>query len=128
MANDSFKDIDVPDYAQPSTKCLAVYDDSLAFLSLHESLKNFDIWTWSEGCWTKKFTMGPLPDIRHPVGHWKDNRLLLQCENGYMLMVDPDTQETKDFAFHNYTGCEGVFAYRESLVSIKDKIKAGQQS
>ncbi|KAK1404117.1 hypothetical protein POM88_003722 [Heracleum sosnowskyi] len=38
MANDSFKEIDVPDYAQPSSK------------SLHETQKIFDIWTWSEGC------------------------------------------------------------------------------
>lgn len=123
MANDSFKEIDVPDYAQTSSKCLAVYDDSLAFLSLHNTDNFFDIWTWSEGCWTKKFSVGQLPDVRGPVGHWKDNTLLLQCEDGKLVLFDPDTQKTKDLAFQNERWCEGVFAYMESLVSIKDKIK-----
>ncbi|KAK1349174.1 F-box domain-containing protein [Heracleum sosnowskyi] len=127
MANDSFKEIDVPDYAQPSSKSLAVYDDSLAFLSLHETQKNLDIWTWSEGCWTKKFTVGPLPYVWSPVGHWKGNMLLLQYNDGKMVLFDPDTQETKDLAFQNKTLCQGVFAYMESLVSIKDKNKAAQQ-
>ena len=32
MAIDPFEEIDVPDYAHPSYKCLLVYDDYLGFL------------------------------------------------------------------------------------------------
>ncbi|KAL8154977.1 hypothetical protein AgCh_000369 [Apium graveolens] len=127
MANDSFKEIDVPDYAQPSDKCLAVYDDSLAFLSLHQTEKNFDIWTWSEGCWTKKFKVGPLPGVWRPIGHWMGNRIILQLDDGKLVLFYPDKEETKDLAFQNEMLCQGVFAYMESLVSIKDKDEAGQQ-
>ncbi|KAL6574347.1 hypothetical protein OROHE_001251 [Orobanche hederae] len=112
MSDDSFKEIDVPDYAQPSYKCLAVYDDSLAFLSLHETNRNFEIWTWSEGSsWTKKSTVGPLPAVRRPVGHSKGNRLVLQFEDGTLVLFDPDTIETKDLGFQNKMPCQGVFAY-----------------
>ncbi|KNA20051.1 hypothetical protein SOVF_055940 [Spinacia oleracea] len=128
MGNDVFKEIDVPDYAQPSSKCLAVYDDSLAFLTLDDTEKKFDVWIWSEGCWTKKFTVGPFPDVRSPVGHWKCNRLLLECEDGKLVLFDPDTEEMKDLAFQKDKWCEGVFAYMESLVSIKNKNEAGQQT
>ncbi|XP_017226756.2 putative F-box protein At3g16210 isoform X1 [Daucus carota subsp. sativus] len=133
MASDSFRESDVPDsvpgYTQPSFKRLAVYDDSLALLSLHKTQKNFDIWTWSEGgCWTKKFSLGPLPGVWTPVGHWKCNMLLLQCEDGTIFLFDPDTQERKDLAFQISTMCRGVFAYMESLVSIKGQTEAGQQS
>lgn len=121
MATDVFKEMNVPDYAQTSSKCLAVYDDALAFLSLHDNHKIFDIWTWGEGCWTKKFSLGPLSDVRRPVGHWKDNRLLLECVDGKLVLFDPDTQEIKDLAFQKERWCEGIYAYMESLVSIKDK-------
>ena len=91
MANDSFKEIDVPDYAQPSSNCLAVYDDSLAFLSLHIVEENFHIWTWSKGCWTKKFTVGPFPNFLtkswRPIGHWKNYLLLLSKGYGLVLFV-----------------------------------------
>ncbi|KAK1402851.1 F-box only protein 8-like [Heracleum sosnowskyi] len=127
MANDSFKEIDVPDYAQPSSKCLAVYDDSLVFLSLHETSKNLDIWTWSEGCWTKKFSVGPLLSVWSPVGHWKGNKLVLQSGGGELILYDPDTQETENLGFKNLMRCQGVYAYMESLVSIKDKKEAVQQ-
>ncbi|KAK1402754.1 hypothetical protein POM88_002359 [Heracleum sosnowskyi] len=117
--------IDVPDYAKPSSSCLAVYDDSLVFLSICETGNIFDIWTWSEeGRWTKKFTVGPFPCLSSPVGHWKGNWLVLQSDEGKLLLYDPGAQEIEDLAF---VACEGVYAYMESLVSIKDKNEAGQQ-
>ncbi|XP_074368548.1 F-box/kelch-repeat protein At3g23880-like [Apium graveolens] len=129
MANDSFKEIDVPDYAKPSSKCLAVYDDSLVFLSFHETTKILDIWTLSEEerCWTKKFTAGPVRRVRRPVGHWKGNRLLvLQGKGGKLLLYDPEAQERKYLKVNNSNGCGGVYAYMETLVSIKDKNEAGK--
>ncbi|XP_021719013.1 F-box/kelch-repeat protein At3g23880-like [Chenopodium quinoa] len=128
MATDAFKEIDVPDYAQPSSKRLGVYDDSLAILCLHQT-KKFDIWIWSEECWTRKFTVGPLSDIWCPVGHWRNNRLLLECNDGKLVLLDPEKpQEIKDLAFQKEKSCQGVFAYMESLVSIKDKNEAGPQN
>ncbi|KAL6532183.1 hypothetical protein OROGR_014153 [Orobanche gracilis] len=126
MGTDAFKEMDVPDYAQPSSKSLGIFDDSLAFLCLNEMDNFFDIWTWNEGCWTKKLTVGPLADVRNPVGHWNDNRLLLECQDGKLVLLDPDTQ-VHDLAFQNDRWCEGAFAYMESLVSIKDKTELGQR-
>ncbi|CAO2813530.1 unnamed protein product [Amaranthus hypochondriacus] len=126
MATDAFKEIHVPDYTQPCTKCLALYDDSLAFLSLHDD-KNLDIWTLNEGSWTKILSVGPFPDVRGPIGHWKDNRLILQCEDGKLVMLDQnDNQGLKDIGFQHDRWCEGVYAYMESLVSIKDKNESAQ--
>ncbi|KAK1402853.1 F-box only protein 8-like [Heracleum sosnowskyi] len=72
MSNDSFKEIDVPEYAHPSSNCLAVYDDSLVFLSLRKTHKIFDIWTWGvERCWTKKFSVGPLPHATPCLHLWQ---------------------------------------------------------
>ncbi|KAL2938999.1 hypothetical protein RDABS01_022448 [Bienertia sinuspersici] len=120
MATDAFKEMDVPDYSRPSSKCLGMYDDSLAFLCLSDTEKVFDVWTWNEECcWIKKISVGPLPEVRSPIGHWKDNRLILQCKDGKLVVYDPKTQ-VRDLAFQKDRWCEGAFAYMESLVSIKD--------
>ncbi|KAL9229973.1 hypothetical protein vseg_005377 [Gypsophila vaccaria] len=123
MASDSFKEISVPNYQQPASKCLGIYDDSLAFISVHDDEKNLDLWTLSKGIWTKKFGIGPFPDVWDPVGHWKD-KLILECEGRKLVLCDPKTQELKDLAFQRDMSCQGVFAYMESLVSIKDKNKS----
>ncbi|KAL2938992.1 hypothetical protein RDABS01_022441 [Bienertia sinuspersici] len=121
MATDAFKEMDVPDYSRPSSKCLGMYDDSLAFLCLSDTEKVFDVWTLNEECcWIKKISVGPLPEVRSPIGHWKDNRLILQCKDGKLVVYDPKTQEVRDLAFQKDRWCEGAFAYMESLVSIKD--------
>jgi hypothetical protein len=51
-----------------------IYHDSIAFLIVHEIEKCFDIWT-------KKFTMGPLSEVRNPIDHWKTSKFLLECDD-----------------------------------------------
>ncbi|CAO2814874.1 unnamed protein product [Amaranthus hypochondriacus] len=120
MGTDTFIEMDVPDYAQPSSKVLAIYDDSLAFLSLHDEEKVLDVWTFGNGCWTKKLTLGPLLHIWNPVGHWKDNLIVLENRDCKLVLIDLDSQELKDLDFGVHFKCYGVFAYMESLVSFKD--------
>ncbi|KNA03218.1 hypothetical protein SOVF_211280 [Spinacia oleracea] len=127
MATNEFKEIVVPDYVKPSERCLAIYDGSLALLSLHKTLKILEIWTFGirEGSsWIKQHTMGPFPHIWNPLGHWKDNCILLESTAGELVLIDPITHELKNIVgsvFHGLS-CRGVFAYMESLVSFKDKI------
>lgn len=127
MATNVCEEIDVPDYAQPSSECLAIYDGSLSLLSLHDTEKVLDIWTFKEGSWTKQYTMGPLPHIWNPVGHWNDNCLLLESRDGELVLIDPSSHELKNLVGFKYYGlkCYGVFAYMESLVSFEDKTKSG---
>ncbi|CAO2824967.1 unnamed protein product [Amaranthus hypochondriacus] len=127
MDNDAFKEIHVPDYAKPSSMCLAIYNDSLVFVSLHDDDKNLEIWTWNKRSWIKTLNMGPFPDIRAPIGHWWDNKLILQRYGDDLLLLDlKDKQELKALGFQTYMWCHGVFAYKESLVSIQDKNESGQ--
>ncbi|KAJ6952309.1 hypothetical protein D5086_033472 [Populus alba] len=78
MANDSIQEI----IANQLLGSLAIYHDSIAFLTVHEIEKCFD-------SWTKTFTMGPLSEVRNPMGHWKTNKFLLEC--------DSDTQDSEEY-------------------------------
>ncbi|CAH9107653.1 unnamed protein product [Cuscuta epithymum] len=122
MANNAFKEMDVPGYAQPSSRCLGVYDDSIAFYSLHGREKVFELWTWDDGCcWTKKLTVGPGPfsDVSGPVGQWKNNKVILRSDRNRLLLFDPESKEVIDLVgFLRNANYEGVFTYMESLVSI----------
>ncbi|CAH9108177.1 unnamed protein product [Cuscuta europaea] len=123
MANNAFKEMDVPGYAEPSSKCLGVYDDSLALYSLHRR-EVFELWTWDEGChWTKKLTVGPGPfyDVSGPVGQWKNNKVILRGHGNKLLLFDPESKEVIDLGLQNDVNYEGVFVYMESLVSINQK-------
>ncbi|XP_074311518.1 F-box protein At3g08750-like isoform X2 [Silene latifolia] len=126
MATDSFQEIHVPDYQQPASKCLGMFDDSLAFFSVHDDEKNLDVWTLNQGIWTKKFSIGPFPEVQNPVGHWNGNKVLLECEGRKLALCDPSTQEIKDLGFERDLSCQGIFAYMESLVSIKHKTESNE--
>ncbi|KAL2896348.1 hypothetical protein RDABS01_038132 [Bienertia sinuspersici] len=121
MTIDAYQEIHTPIYEKPASRSLAIYHNSVAYLSFHEIKKDLVIWMLNEeGLWTKKFTIGPLSGIRSPIGHWKDDKLLLDSDDGRLILCDPVTQETRDLGFHSGLWCEGIFVYRESLVSLKD--------
>ncbi|KMT02354.1 hypothetical protein BVRB_9g205790 [Beta vulgaris subsp. vulgaris] len=127
MATDVYKEMHVPDYSQPSSNCIGIYGRCLAFFTFQTIDKIFDIWTLKEGSWIKKLTMGPFPDVWNPIGHWKDNCILLECHYGKLVLLDSDSQELNDLAYQYERTSHGVFAYMESLVSIKDKTMPGLQ-
>ncbi|KAL9244227.1 hypothetical protein vseg_018028 [Gypsophila vaccaria] len=132
MACDSFQEIPVPNYHRfnydsrwSASNRLGMYEDSLAFFSVHKDEVDgiLDTWTFDQGIWTKKFTMGPFIGLRNPVGHWHNNKVILEYWSNKLVMYDPNTQKLKDLAFKGGHQCEGIFEHMESLVSIKDKIK-----
>ncbi|KAJ8425479.1 hypothetical protein Cgig2_028516 [Carnegiea gigantea] len=131
VVTDAIQEIQVPVYDSGDDvdsyykNNLAVYDDSLAFLVIHEHEKRLDIWTWNGGLWTKKFAIGTTIGIRRPIGHWKKNKLILESPEYGIFLCDPNTQEIWDLAFQMGCWCYGVFVYRESLVSIEDRNKWG---
>ena len=132
MATDAIQEnIQVPAYESRDdvdpyiNNTLAVYDDSLAFLIVREHEKRLDIWNWNGGLWTKKFTMVTTTTIRRPIGHWKKNKFIIESADYGLFLCDPTTQEIRDLALLMGRWCYGVFAYKESLLSIKDSNKWG---
>ncbi|XP_021724343.1 uncharacterized protein LOC110691718 [Chenopodium quinoa] len=126
MATDTFQEIHTPIYEKPASRSLAIYHNSVAYLTLHEIDESFVVWMLNEGLWTKKFSIGPLSGIRCPLGHWKDDKLILDSDDGRLILCDPVTQETRDLGFHHGLWCRGIFVYRESLVSLKDSSQSHQ--
>lgn len=125
MVKDATQEMHVPDYDQPASKSLGIYDDSLAFLAVHENENRLDIWTWKEGLWAKKFTMGLILDVGRPIGHWKKNKILLEGDCNQLVLCDPNIEEIKRLEFQMDHWCEGALVYRESLLSVKDRSRWG---
>ncbi|KAJ6382121.1 hypothetical protein OIU77_030721 [Salix suchowensis] len=120
MATEICQEIQQPDYCRSSndSKSLATYHDSLALVVLQEMFLH--MWTLNEGCWIKKVSIGPLPQISRPIGHWKSNKLILVSVSGELILCDPSTQEISDLEFIGCSQCVGVFDYKESLVLVNN--------
>ncbi|KMT02531.1 hypothetical protein BVRB_9g204720 [Beta vulgaris subsp. vulgaris] len=121
MVTDTFQELCVPNFEQPASISLGIYDDSLAFFTIHDVTKTFDVWTLNneERFWTAKFTIETHVDVRIAIGHWKHNKIILECADGKLLLCDPEAAELKDLSFARHHCCRGVYAYMESLVSIQ---------
>ncbi|XP_074310468.1 F-box protein CPR1-like isoform X2 [Silene latifolia] len=120
LATDGFEEINLPNYEQPaSSKCLGIYDDSLGFLSVHRETNRFEVWTLKESTWSLKFRIRPFPTGLSPVGHWKDNKLILELDYWKLALFDAESQDIKDLSFEYSKPCCGIFECRESLVSVK---------
>lgn len=66
-------------------------------------------------------------EIRRPICHWKKNNLVLEPDDGGLVLCNPDKGEIKDLKFQSCSWCVRVFYYKESLVLIKDVEHAGAQ-
>ncbi|XP_074308494.1 putative F-box protein At3g10430 isoform X1 [Silene latifolia] len=123
MTSDSFQELPIPNYQRPASNCLGMYEESIAFFSVHEGDGILFIWTLNHGMWTKKFTIGSIPDNCIPIGHWNYNKVFLQQFEGRRLVLcDPNTLEIKDLGYNGPGRCMGLFCYMESLLSIKDNM------
>lgn len=119
MATETCQEIQLPDCGKSyNRQCLATYQDSLAILDVHE--KFLHMWTLNERCWVKKFSIGPLPEISYPIGHWKNSKLFLVSDSGELILCDPSTQEISGLGLTRWVRCVGVFAYKESLVLVNN--------
>ncbi|XP_021735108.1 F-box protein At5g62510-like [Chenopodium quinoa] len=85
---EAITEIHTPIYEKPASRSLAIYHNSVAYLTLHEINKSFVVWMLNEGLWTKKFSIGPLSGIRCPLGHWRDDNLILDSDNGRLILFD----------------------------------------
>ncbi|XP_074313385.1 F-box/kelch-repeat protein At3g23880-like [Silene latifolia] len=119
FVTDGCEEINLPEYQRPASKCLGIYDDSLAFLSVHRDTNCFEIWTLTESTWSLKFRIGPFSTGLRPVGHWKDNKLILESDYFKLALFDAESQDIKDLSFKEWKPCRGIFDCRESLVSVK---------
>ncbi|KAL3591946.1 hypothetical protein D5086_010586 [Populus alba] len=120
MATNVCQEIQLPDYDKSyNCESLAVYKDSIALLVVQERVLH--VWTLDERCWTKTFVVGPLLGVQYPVGHWQNNTMILMSDSYELLLCDPRTQEITGLGFEGRTiRCVGIFAYKESLVPVKN--------
>jgi F-box interacting protein len=119
MATETCQEIQLPDCGKSyKCQCLATYQDSLAILDVHE--KFLHMWTLNERCWVKNISIGPLPEISYPIGHWKNSKLIFVSDSGELISCDPRTQEISGLGSTGWVRCVGVFAYKESLVLVNN--------
>jgi F-box interacting protein len=125
MATDLIQDMQLPNYDKPARETvLSVYHDSLALLTVHDIKHFLEIWTLKEGCWTKQFTVGTSSYGRiSPIAHWKNSKFIFECGPCKELtLFDIITQEITYLGYiKDIHSCEGIFVYRGSLVSFKDR-------
>ncbi|KAK9691070.1 hypothetical protein RND81_09G173800 [Saponaria officinalis] len=123
MATDAFEEISLPDYIQLKSdsncqRCLAIYDKNVALLCVHPESEFLDIWALKDGIWSLRFTMGPFQDIARPIGHWGDNKVILESVAFKLLVLDLESKEIKHLACGNFKPCNEISICKESLVSI----------
>ncbi|KAJ6962755.1 hypothetical protein NC652_001406 [Populus alba x Populus x berolinensis] len=74
------------------------------------------------GAGPKKLNKGPLPGVQNVSGdHWKRNKVSLESEYGKLNLRELSTQEIRGLDFRRFSSCEGIYVYKESLVSFKDR-------
>ncbi|KAJ8436131.1 hypothetical protein Cgig2_001158 [Carnegiea gigantea] len=49
--------------------------------------------------------MGLMLEIRRPISHWKKNNLVLEPNDGGLVLCNPDKQEIKDLKFQSCSWC-----------------------
>lgn len=124
MSSENFQEIQVPDCIKSKEGDLALYGDSIALLScdLDKVDKYVDVWVMgNDGCWIRSLKVGPFPDIKWPLGFWKNNELLLETGSPLLTLFDVSSKILraveawrKENGFFIYW----VFTYKESLVSL----------
>jgi hypothetical protein len=66
--------------------------------------------------------MGPLPGVQNVSGdRWKRNKVSLEPEYGKLFLCELSTQEIRGLDFQRFGSCEGIYVYKKSLVSFKDR-------
>lgn len=139
IAVDALQEIPVPmpSYDERACTSLGIHHDSVALYTAYpchenenENEKCFDIWTLTEGIFSKRISIGPLVGIWRPIGHFKNDKAILQCDDGALVLCDPNDPDAEELrkitddkmcCGWTYDGPShtGVSIYKESLVSIK---------
>ncbi|KAL8139361.1 hypothetical protein V2J09_005382 [Rumex salicifolius] len=129
MSKAVFMKTHLPDYGIPSKRVhgkLVSFKNSLAFIhdySLGETAKGFDVWILGEygsmSSWTKYLTIGPVAEVKVPLGFLKSGELLFEDIHGELICYDSTTEAMKKLNVGGAKNSLSIFHYRESLVSVK---------
>lgn len=109
---------------------LGLLDESLALVlyDMRETDIWFEIWKMDQGStWSKQFTVEPLAGVLSPVGFGKNGVLVLESNDGQLVLYDPHSQVTRKLKVHGSQYSFRVVIYKESLVSISRRNVLGQQ-
>ena len=73
--------------------------------------------------WTKKFKLGPHPQLHKMLQFREDGLVLFQCHDGWLILYDHKTQEVRNIAKYDHTGFYDSFAacYTETVVLLNDR-------
>ncbi|XP_057442628.1 F-box/kelch-repeat protein At3g23880-like [Lotus japonicus] len=103
---------------------LAVLNESIALISIHEETTTFHIWILGELCakesWTKLFTvgLGPLHGFGLPIGVGKMGDIFFRKENGELALFDLSTHMLKEIAATEVLEYDQIIIYKESILPI----------
>ncbi|PRQ42296.1 putative F-box domain-containing protein [Rosa chinensis] len=130
MGNELFHEILNPDLPD---KCgvvrLAVWKEFISLFTYQEEIvvpPSYDMWVMMDdlgdgkGSWTKYFTIGPVEGDKWPLLFWKGDQLLMESNDGQIVLYNIGTQILKYLPIHFirdlYYSQELV--YVNSIVSI----------
>lgn len=128
MHNEVFEQMsNFPNICWPQQRRIVEFRDSVAFIVQEWDRPGISLWTMDDDdkrSWTKKYSLETFPRDMSFLWFLENGEILSTryCEGrSDVLLYDPQTQESKIFDKPQcfFTGCFGVFAYTESLVSFE---------
>ena len=104
---------------------LVVLNGFVAMISKHVKTTTFHIYDLGEPghreSWTKLFTVGPLPSIRHPLGAGKKGDIFFVKDDDGLTCFDLNTQRIDDF------GVKGESLYCDFEIYQKNFLPIGRK-
>ncbi|XP_024036160.1 F-box protein CPR1-like [Citrus clementina] len=122
ISDEEFQEIQRPCIPYTPFESLAPLNGSIALLHLDESNQYIEIWVMNEMNWIQLFAIGPFLGVKSPCVFWKNNAVLMECNNGKLLLYDLVVQEVRDlgrFSSGELGAAILIYCYKESLIRLK---------
>ncbi|XP_059665006.1 F-box protein At3g07870-like [Cornus florida] len=128
MGTEKFRHMLTPRFGLDNEKFgwhLVVFKERLGVIASMDdgSDKKFDIWVMNEygvmDSWAKYISFEPHLTISRPLRCRKNGEVLLEKNNGKLVLYDPTTQAFKNVGVHGVVCWSEVFIHVQSLLPIK---------
>ncbi|KAH9662741.1 F-box domain-containing protein [Citrus sinensis] len=122
ISDEEFREIERPRIPYSSHESLGLFNNSVSLLHFDKSSHYIDIWLMSDMNWIQQFAIGPFLGVMSPRGIWKNNAVLMESDNGTLLLYDLIVEEVRDLGrFTRGTLGTAIltYCYKESLVRLK---------
>ncbi|KAL9461740.1 hypothetical protein AB3S75_004687 [Citrus x aurantiifolia] len=122
ISDEEFREIERPRIPYSSHESLGLLNNSVSLLHFDKSSHCIDIWLMSDMNWIQQFAIGPFLGVMSPRGIWKNNAVLMEFDNGMLLLYDLIVEEVRDlgrFTRGTFGTAILTYCYKESLVRLK---------